>query len=93
MPTIRTSEANHAIGYRGVGNYTFEGTRVYTDGALRQFQWWKEANRADCGIAQVFENGNIEHGFARANPDSPKGGVVRHLRGIGKDDRANSNTH
>ena len=46
MPTISNSKADHVVWYRGAANGTFEGTRVYTDGALRQYQWWKEANRA-----------------------------------------------
>ena len=62
MPNIPMPQANHTIWYRGVNNSTFEGTRVYTDGALRQFQWWKEANRAGWGVAQVLENGDMEHG-------------------------------
>ena len=46
MPSISVSKADHTKWYRGVVNGTFEGTRAYTHGALRQYQWWKEANRA-----------------------------------------------
>ena len=62
MPTIPVSQASHTIWYKGSNTGTFEGTTVYTDAPLWQFHWWKEASRAGWGIAQVFENGDIEHG-------------------------------
>ena len=62
MAAISVSKADHTKWYRGVENGTFMRTRVYTDGALRQYQWWKEANRAGWGIAQVSEDGNLELG-------------------------------
>ena len=62
MPTIQVSTESHTIWHRGGSKNTFGGTRVYTDGALKQLQWWKDANRAGWGVAQVLEDGTLEYG-------------------------------
>ena len=63
LPQIETSHANHLVWLEGHGDSTttFGGHLVFTDGALRQLQWWKEATRAGWGVAQITEDGHLQY--------------------------------
>ena len=47
----------------GDNTTTFGGHLLFNDCALRQLQWWKEANRAGWGAAQITEDGHLQYAW------------------------------